>query len=160
VGWIAAQNAFNFFCILAGVCESRLSAVSWIISKIDNAADAAIKLRMARAEDLDEAATLDSPTAIAAYLSKALGTGDGVIIAKAFGAVAHAKKISSVAKETGLNRENLYRSLKGCRHLALGTILKLLNAFDVELDVRPKEKRQKCSYAARPLHKRRRFRRR
>jgi probable addiction module antidote protein len=129
-------------------------------SKIDNSANVAVKLHMAQAKHFDALGNFDSPKAIAAYLNKALGTGDGVIIAQAFGAVAHAKKISSVAKETGLNRENLYRPLRGGRKLALSTILKLLDVFDVELCVNPKKEQEKLSHKARPSRKPRRLRRR
>ena len=127
------------------------------VIKNDNSANVTIELPMAKAKDFDVAKYFDSPSAVAAYLNAALRTGDGVIVAQAFGVVARAKKISSVAKATGLNRENLYRSLRGGRTLALSTVLKLLDAFDVELDAKPSEKRQRRSRAARSVRKRRRL---
>lgn len=44
-------------------------------------------------------------------MADALETGDATYIAKALGVVARAKGMASIAAETGLSREQLYRSL-------------------------------------------------
>jgi probable addiction module antidote protein len=44
-------------------------------------------------------------------MSDALETGDASYIAKAMGVVARAKGMTELARETGLSREQLYRSL-------------------------------------------------
>jgi probable addiction module antidote protein len=94
---------------------------------------------MAKARDFDVAEYLDSPEAIAAYLSEAFETGDDALIARALGAVARVKGMKDIAKETGLNRENLYRSLSEGGNPELGTVMKVLDALDVQLVAKPKD---------------------
>lgn len=95
---------------------------------------------MAKASKFDAADYLDSPQAIADYLSEAFETGDDEYIAIAIGTVARAKGMSGIAKETGLNRENLYKSLNDGGKPEFGTVMKVLNSFDVQLVAKPKEK--------------------
>jgi probable addiction module antidote protein len=93
---------------------------------------------MAKAQKFDAAEYLDSPQAIADYLSEAFETCDEDFIAIAIGTVARAKGMSGVAKETGLNRENLYKSLNNGGKPEFGTVMKVLNSFDVQLVAKPK----------------------
>jgi probable addiction module antidote protein len=93
---------------------------------------------MAKATKFDAADYLDTPEVIAEYLSEAFLTGDEKFIADAIGNVARAKGMSEIAKETGLNRENLYKSLSAQGHPELGTAMKVLESLDMELIVRPK----------------------
>jgi probable addiction module antidote protein len=94
---------------------------------------------MAKATKFDAADYLNSPQTIADYLSEAFETGDEHFIAEALGTVARAKGMTGIANETGLSREGLYRSLSsdGCPELA--TAMKVLDAFDMQLVVKPKE---------------------
>jgi probable addiction module antidote protein len=94
---------------------------------------------MAKAKDFDVAEYLDSPEAIAAYLSEAFETGDDDLITTALGTVARVKGMKTVAKEAGVNRENLYRSLKAGGKPELGTVMKVLDALDVQLVAKPKD---------------------
>ncbi len=94
---------------------------------------------MAKAKDFDVAEYLDSSEAIAAYLSEAFETGDDDLIARALGTVARVKGMTTVAKETGLNRENLYRSLGEGGKPELSTVMKVLGAFDIQLVAKPKD---------------------
>jgi probable addiction module antidote protein len=59
----------------------------------------------------DPAEYLSTPEAIAEFMSDALATGDARYIAKAMGVVARAKGMTKLAREAGLSREQLYRSL-------------------------------------------------
>ena len=95
---------------------------------------------MAKATKFDAADYLKSPQAIADYLSEAFETGDEKFIAEALGTVARAKGMSGIANETGLSREGLYRSLSSEGRPELATAMKVLDAFDMQLVVRPKEK--------------------
>ena len=54
---------------------------------------------MAKTKPFDAANYLDSPEAIAAYLSEALETNDASYIADAMATVARARGISTVAKD-------------------------------------------------------------
>lgn len=100
---------------------------------------------MAKVRDFDVAEYLDSPEAIAAYLSEAFGTGDDGLIAQALGTVARVKGMAGVAKETGLNRENLYRSLSESGKPELSTVMKVLDALDVQLVAKPKEAKKQAA---------------
>jgi probable addiction module antidote protein len=93
---------------------------------------------MAKASKFDAAEYLDNPEAIASYLSEAFETGDDQFIAQALGTVARAKGMAGVAKDTGLSRESLYRSLSSEGKPELGTAMKVLDAFDMQIVVKPK----------------------
>lgn len=58
----------------------------------------------------DPAEVLASDEAVEVFLDDAFRTGDAHHIDKALGIVARARGMSSVARETGLAREQLYRS--------------------------------------------------
>jgi len=93
---------------------------------------------MAKAIPFDSAEYLDSPEAIADYLSEALATGDSEFIAQAIGAVARAQGMTSVAREAGVSRENLYRALGSGGKPELETVMKVLGALGVQLVAKPK----------------------
>jgi probable addiction module antidote protein len=100
---------------------------------------------MAKVRDFDVAEYLDSPKAIAAYLSEAFETGDDALIAQALGTVARVKGMKDIANETGLNRENLYRSLSEGGNPELGTVMKVLDALDVQLVAKPKDDHRRAA---------------
>jgi probable addiction module antidote protein len=75
---------------------------------------------------------------IAEYLTEALETDDAAFIAKAIGTVARAKGMGTVAEQTGLSRENLYRSLNGDTKPEFETIRKVLGALGVQLVAKPR----------------------
>jgi probable addiction module antidote protein len=93
---------------------------------------------MARASQFDAADYIDSPEAIADYLSEAFESGDDKLIARALGTVARAKGMTEVANDTGLSRESLYRSLSEQGRPELATAMKVLDSFDMQLVVKPK----------------------
>lgn len=86
----------------------------------------------------DSARYLDTPEAIAAYLTEALETEDSSFIASALGTVARAKGMSGVARKAGLSRENLYRSLDGQTKPELDTVIRVLGAVGLTLSANPK----------------------
>jgi len=100
---------------------------------------------MAKTRDFDVADYLDSPEAVAAYLSEAFATGDEALIAQALGTVARVKGMKAVAKEAGVNRENLYRSLSEGGRPELGTVMRVLDALDVQLVAKPKEEHREAA---------------
>ena len=87
--------------------------------------------------DFDPAAALDNEDAIATFLSDALETGDVAFIAKAMGVVARAKGMTALANETGLSREQLYRSFSEQGNPTLKTLLTVTRALGVDLTARP-----------------------
>jgi probable addiction module antidote protein len=81
----------------------------------------------------DSADLLDSREAIIAYIEAAFEDGDPSVIAHALGVVARAKGMSQIARETGLTREGLYKSLTVEGDPKLSTFLGVLKALGMKL---------------------------
>ena len=86
----------------------------------------------------DSSEYLDSPEAISEYLTAALETGDASFIATSIGRVARAQGMAEIARQAGLSRENLYRSLNGDTKAELDTIMRVLTALGVTLTAKSK----------------------
>ena len=85
--------------------------------------------------DYDVAEHLRSPAEMAAYLDAWFeeAPDDVAGIARALGDIARAKGMSQVAKDTGLSRESLYRSLSIDGNPSFATVLKVTKALGVRL---------------------------
>lgn len=83
--------------------------------------------------DYDPADALKSDEAIEVFLADAFETGDARYIAKAVGVVARAKGMTKIARETGLAREQLYRSFSENGNPTLETTMAVLKAIGFEL---------------------------
>ena len=83
--------------------------------------------------DYDPAAAIDSPEAVAIFMADAFETGDAAYIAKALGVVARAKGMAAIAHETGLSREQLYRSFSANGNPTLKTMLAVMRAIGVDM---------------------------
>lgn len=81
----------------------------------------------------DPAESLDSQEAIAIFMIDAFETGDAAYIAKALGVVARAKGMADIARETGLSREQLYRSFSVKGNPTLKTILIVMRALGMDM---------------------------
>lgn len=83
----------------------------------------------------DVADHLRSPEEMAAYLQACIeeSDGDAAFIAKALGDIARAKGMTQVARDSGLSRESLYKSLSGECVPSFDTILKVLKATGLKL---------------------------
>ena len=98
---------------------------------------------MAKIKKFDAADYLKTPEAIAAYLTEAFATDDAAYICVALDTVARAKGIASVAKETGLSRESLYKTFSGSSKPEFDTVRKVINSFGVRLVAEPAEGKAK-----------------
>ena len=87
----------------------------------------------------DPAAYLESEAAVAAYLTEALDSNDPHFIADALGVIARARGMTKVAREAGLSRESLYRTLGPEGNPELSTLLRVLGVLGLRLSVRPVE---------------------
>jgi probable addiction module antidote protein len=83
--------------------------------------------------NFDPADMLKSDEAIEIFLADALETGDAGHIASALGVVARAKGMTRIARETGLAREQLYKSLSTTGNPTLETTLAVMKAIGFEL---------------------------
>jgi probable addiction module antidote protein len=86
--------------------------------------------------DYDPAAALTDPETIALFMADAFETGDAAHIAQALGVVARAKGMTELAKESGLSREQLYRSFSGKGNPTLKTMLAVMRAVGLDLTTR------------------------
>ena len=83
----------------------------------------------------DSADYLDSEAAIVAYLRVAFEEGDADDIRAALNAVARARGMSGLSKETGVAREALYKALGKDGNPTLDTLLAVTRALGVKLSV-------------------------
>ena len=81
----------------------------------------------------DTAEYLESDEAIEVFMADAFESGDTGYIAHALGVVARAKGMSQIAKDTGLSREQLYRSFSAQGNPTLKTTLAVMQALGLEM---------------------------
>lgn len=81
----------------------------------------------------DPASALKNDEEIAAFLADAFASGDAALIAKALGVVARVKGMAKVAVQTGLSREQLYRSFSDNGNPTLKTTLAVMKALNIEM---------------------------
>ena len=81
----------------------------------------------------DAADYLKTEADIVGFLQAALEDGHPQVVAAALGAIARAHGMTRLAKETGLNREGLYRTLSGAGNPELETFLKVIKALGLQL---------------------------
>ncbi|MDS1139314.1 putative addiction module antidote protein [Pusillimonas sp. SM2304] len=73
----------------------------------------------------------------AAYLQAAIEDGDPALLAAALGDIARARGMTQLARDTGLSRESLYKSLSGERAPSSDTLFKVIHAMGFKLTVEP-----------------------
>ena len=81
----------------------------------------------------DPAEDLTSEEAMAVFMTEAFQTNDAGYIAHALGVVARAKGMAQIAGQTGLSREQLYRSFSANGNPTLKTTLAVMKALGIEL---------------------------
>lgn len=80
---------------------------------------------------------LDDAEEMAAYLEDALASGDIGVFTDALGVLARAKGMSQLARDTGLSRTALYRSLSENGRPEFLTVVKVMKAVGVTLTATP-----------------------
>ena len=86
----------------------------------------------------DVAEYLDNEAVIQAYLAEVLQNGDQDDLLEALGDIARARGMTELAKQTGLGRESLYKTLSKGSNPRFETIVKILAAFNLCLTTRIK----------------------
>ena len=87
----------------------------------------------------DPAEDLSSDEAIAAFMAEAFESNDSGYVAHALGVVARAKGMAQIAGQTGLSREQLYRSFSAKGNPTLKTTLAVMKALGVQLTTKAHE---------------------
>lgn len=85
----------------------------------------------------DAANYLANEEEMALYLDIVMAEGDTALLAAALGDIARARGMSQLARDTGLSRESLYKSLSGERAPSSDTLFKVIRALGFELNIRP-----------------------
>jgi probable addiction module antidote protein len=85
----------------------------------------------------DAADYLDSEEVIAEYLNVALESEHPDLFLQAIADVAKARGMAQLAKDTGLGRESLYKALAPGAKPRYDTVLKVIRALGVELQMTP-----------------------
>ena len=93
------------------------------------------KISIADLPEFDVAEYLDSPEAIAEYISVIMEDNDPALLAAALGDIARAKGMNDIASASGLTREALYKALRPNAQPRFDTISRVLNALGLSLQV-------------------------
>jgi probable addiction module antidote protein len=80
---------------------------------------------------------LSNEADIAAYFQAAIEEGDPALLAAALGDIAKARGMTQLARDTGLSRESLYKSLSGERAPSSDTLFKVIRAMGFKISVEP-----------------------
>ena len=88
---------------------------------------------MTKITPFDAADYLDDEDTIAAYLSAALAENDPDAFLQAIRTVARARGMAQLARDSGLGRESLYKTLAPGAKPRYDTVMKLVNALGVTL---------------------------
>ena len=85
----------------------------------------------------DAAEYLKTPEDMVAYLDACFeeDTGDGVLIRAALNDIARARGMTQVARDTGLGRESLYKALGSQGNPEFATIIKVIKALGLKINV-------------------------
>lgn len=85
----------------------------------------------------DPAEHLTSDQAMADFMAAAFETNDPAYVAHALGVVARAKGMAQIATQSGLSREQLYRSFSAKGNPTLRSTLAVMKALGIELSAKP-----------------------
>lgn len=96
--------------------------------------------RKTKDSKLDVADLLTDDKTRAEFLRIALREEGVAGFLRALGVVARSKGMRQVAGDTGLNRENLYRTLSADSNPGIKTVESVLASLGFELDLRPKRR--------------------
>jgi probable addiction module antidote protein len=94
-------------------------------------------MRKIKTRPFDVANCLNDEQDIAEYMRQVMEEGDPAELGAALGAIARARGMTDLARDTGLSREGLYKSLSGERAPSTDTLFKVLKALGFKLTVQP-----------------------
>lgn len=88
--------------------------------------------------EFDAAEFLTDEATIAAYLTESFASGDQEELIQALNTVARARGMTDLAKQVGMPRESLYKTLSGTSKPRFETIAKILSALGLNIAFTPK----------------------
>lgn len=91
---------------------------------------------MAETIPFDAAEYLDDAESQTELLADAFESGNAAYITHALGVVARARGMTSIAKEAGVTREALYRSLSESGDPRLSTLIGVMKALGIQLSAK------------------------
>lgn len=96
-----------------------------------------LNLNLGNTSRFEASRFLDTPETISAFLAEAMKEHDPEVMMQAIAEVAKAQGVNRLAQNAGVNRESLYKALKGGTHVRYDTVMRLMLAVGVELTVKP-----------------------
>jgi probable addiction module antidote protein len=85
----------------------------------------------------DPADYLDDEDDMAAYFAECAEGGDPALMAQALGAIARARNLSQLARDTGMSRAGLSRALAPDGDPSFQTIAKIADALGLKISITP-----------------------
>ena len=96
-----------------------------------------VKLRAGASRATNPPNALDSPEAVAEYLTVVLAGDDPSHLVLALGEVARARGMTQIAKDSGIAREALYKALRADAQPRFDTVARVCRALGVRLVAAP-----------------------
>lgn len=90
-------------------------------------------MKISNLPEFDVTEYLDSPEALAEYLTVVMEENDPAALAQALGTIARARGMSDIASASGISREALYKALRPDAHPRFDTISRVCAALGVKL---------------------------
>ncbi len=129
-------NSFLAGCdhVLVDSLRARAAPEEWM--SVETAQSEELKTAEPRATNV-EPTSFDSRTddELTAEINAAFASGDLATVVEALGSIAKARGMSQVAKEAGLARESLYRSLNSGGNPEFSTVMKVMSSVGLRLSV-------------------------
>ena len=85
----------------------------------------------------DASEYLETEEDVAAYLNAVMEEGDPALLQAALGDVAKARGMTSIARDAGVSRESLYKSLSANGNPSFQTIAKVSRALGLQISFVP-----------------------
>ena len=85
----------------------------------------------------DASEYLETEEDVAAYLNAVMEEGDPTLLQAALGDIAKARGMSSIARDAGVSRESLYKSLSASGNPSFQTISKVTRALGLQVAFTP-----------------------
>jgi len=92
-------------------------------------------MKISELKEFDASEVLGDEETIRLYLAAAFEDGDPRMIQMALGAVAKARGMSALARDSGIKRESLYKALSSEGNAEFATIMKVVRALGLHLTV-------------------------